>query len=230
MTVSKSLFLFLALAGLWEGNNTPTKADSLAAPQRTTYNGLDAFRLSEGTTEAMVVPSLSGRVMRFGPVGGQNWLWNAPPEKLGGEGYQNGGGDKTFVGPHGVWATFANSIWPPDPSWDGPAFEAQTTPEGHLNTLGPVWRGFGVRIAREFWFENGEFVIRQTMQNRGRAAPAFDLECGAGRDARRRFRAAQPQNSLKNRLSPLRQAQSANENRGRVSFAASNHACLGRGL
>lgn len=53
-----------------------------ATVEKTTYNGLEAYRLSDEKTEAVIVPSLSGRVMRYGAVGGANWLWNAAPEKL----------------------------------------------------------------------------------------------------------------------------------------------------
>jgi hypothetical protein len=103
--------------------------------------------------------------MRFGTMGGANWLWNAPPEKLQGDVYKNYGGDKTFAGPHPVWNTFTDSLWPPDPSWDGPAHIAQVLPQGHLKTTGNVWRGFGVRIIREFSFNDaGEFVVSQTLE------------------------------------------------------------------
>jgi hypothetical protein len=126
---------------------------------------MPAYRLSDGKTEAVVVPSLSGRVMRFGTVGGANWLWNASPEKLQGDGYKNYGGDKTFAGPHPVWNTFADNLWPPDPLWDGPAHTAQVLPEGGLRTTGNVWRGFGVRVVREFSFSSaGEFVVSQTLE------------------------------------------------------------------
>lgn len=129
------------------------------------YNGHEAYRLSNGKTEAVIVPSLSGRVMRFGAVGGANWLWNALPEKLQGNGYKNYGGDKTFVGPHPVWNTFTESLWPPEPTWDGAAHAGQILPDGRVKTIGNVWRGFGVRVIREFSFNPaGEFVVSQTLE------------------------------------------------------------------
>lgn len=133
----------------------------------------EAYRLSDGQTQAIVVPDYSGRVMFYGKVGGANWLWNAPAEKLGGEGFQNYGGDKTFVGPHGLWNLFAKSIWPPQPSWDGKPHSAEVLPGGRLRTVGPVWDGFGARIIREYSFDaNGAFVIRQTIEKvRGGALP-----------------------------------------------------------
>lgn len=128
------------------------------------YNGVPAYRLTDGKTEAVVVPSLSGRVMRFGTVEGPNWMWNAPPEKLKGKGHKNYGGDKTFVGPHPEWATFGK-VWPPDASWDGEAHSAEVLPEGRLRTTGDLWRGFGMRVIREYFFNAaGEFVIVHTLQ------------------------------------------------------------------
>ena len=136
-----------------------------ATVEKTTYNGLEAYRLSDEKTEAVVVPSLSGRVMRFGTVGGANWLWNAPPEKLQGNGYKNYGGDKTFIGPHPFWSNFTNGLWPPQPTWDGPAHLAQVLPDGKLKTTGNVWSGFGVRVIREFSFNaTGEFLVSQTLE------------------------------------------------------------------
>ncbi|HEX8552304.1 MAG TPA: hypothetical protein VF681_12210 [Abditibacteriaceae bacterium] len=136
-----------------------------ATVEKTTYNGHEAYRLSDAKTEAVIVPSLSGRVMRFGSVGGVNWMWNALPEMLQGNGYKNYGGDKTFVGPHPAWSTFTESLWPPQPTWDGTPHLAQVLPDGRLRTTGDTWRGFGVRVIREFSFNAaGEFVVSQTLE------------------------------------------------------------------
>jgi ribokinase len=136
-----------------------------ATVEKTIYNGLEAYRLSDGKTEGVVVPALSGRVMRYASVGGANWLWNAPRDKLSGAGYKNYGGDKTFAGPHPAWGTFVDNLWPPDPSWDGAAHVAQVLPSGALRTRGNVWRGFGVRVIREFSFNAaGEFMVSHTIE------------------------------------------------------------------
>ncbi len=87
--------------------------------------------------------------MHYGFIGGANWLWSAPPEKLG-EGCKNWGGDKTFVGSHGAWKLFAPSIWLAQPTWDGEKHGAEILPNGGLRTIGPVWKGFGVRVIRSF--------------------------------------------------------------------------------
>lgn len=127
------------------------------------WRNFPAFRLSDGETEATIVPALSGRVMSFGPIGGPNLIWNLPEDRVKTEGFNNWGGDKTFIGPHSVWGTFAQSLWPPQPSWDGAAHQYRVTSTGHLVTQGAPWDGFGVSIEREFWFENGEFRISQTL-------------------------------------------------------------------
>ena len=38
----------------------------------------DAIRLYNGTVNLIIVPSLGGRIMRYGYVGGPNVLWNNP--------------------------------------------------------------------------------------------------------------------------------------------------------
>lgn len=158
----KNFCCYLGLIAIFL-SSTMTKSPA-ALVEKTTYNGVDAYRLQSGQTEAVVVPAFSGRVMRFGEVGGANWLWNAAPEKLSGDGFKNYGGDKTFAGPHALWGTFAGNIWPPEPSWDGGVHQATVLPNGHLRTTGTLWRGFGVRVIREFSFENDEFVVSQTLE------------------------------------------------------------------
>ena len=133
------------------------------------WQGLQAFRLSDGKVEAIVVPERSGRVMSFRRVGEKaiEWLWQAPEETLRGNGYKNWGGDKTFLGPQSDWQLFGKPGWPPDPSWDGPAHEATLTADGHLRTRGAPSAGSQICLEREFWFEGGEFVVRQTFEKVG---------------------------------------------------------------
>lgn len=130
----------------------------------TLYNGRTAFRLSDGRTEAVVVPEI-GRVMRYGLVGGSNFLWNSPQKTFGKNEWKNWGGDKTWPAPQQWWPAIAGSNWPPDPAWDGNAHKAKILPNNHLQMTSEVAKGFGARVVREFWFEqNGEFAIRQTVE------------------------------------------------------------------
>ena len=158
--MKSSLLVALPLA-LLTSHPATVRASPLEA---TTYNGQPAFRLSDGKTEAVIVPAL-GRVMRYGLVGGPNMLWNASAGKLGGGGFQNVGGDKTFIGPHASWELFAPSRWPPQPSWDGQPHSAELLPGGHLRTVGPIWQGFRARIVRDYSLNTDvEFVITSTME------------------------------------------------------------------
>jgi hypothetical protein len=142
--------------------STVTHAQTKINPEK--WQAFDAYRLSDGRSEAVVVPALSGRVMWFGLKGRFNFLWNAPTEIIGGGGFKNWGGDKTFVGPHEAWEQFAAALWPPQPGWDGPAHEAEIAGD-KLRVSGPLWPGFGTRINRAFSFnDKGEFVIEQMLE------------------------------------------------------------------
>lgn len=130
----------------------------------TVYEGRTAFRLSDGRTEAVVVPEI-GRVMRYGFVGGSNWLWNSPQKTYGKNEWKNWGGDKTWPAPQQWWPAIAQRSWPPDPAWDGNSHRAKILPNHHLQMTSEVAKGFGARVVREFWFEqNGEFAIAQTVE------------------------------------------------------------------
>lgn len=128
---------------------------------RTIYNGREGYRLSNGKTEAVVVPSL-GRVMRYGFLGGDNLLWNAPSVNPG-DTPINWGGDKTWPAPQLDWGTGKN--WPPHPAWDGDAHHVTVLPHGKLRTTSGVWPEFGLRLVREYSFApDGDFLIRQTVE------------------------------------------------------------------
>jgi hypothetical protein len=135
---------------------------------QTKYFGWDAYRLSDGQTEALVVPVI-GRVMSFGRVGGDNWLWSAKLE-LGKVpdfgGWKNWGGEKTWLSPQNRWGNLGSkNNWPPAKEWDQLPFKAQVLSGGHLKLVGPVSPVSGVRIIREFWHaENGDFVIQQSVE------------------------------------------------------------------
>lgn len=130
----------------------------------TVYDGRTAFRLSDGCTEAVVVPEI-GRVMRYGFVGGSNFLWNSPRKTYGENEWKNWGGDKTWPAPQLWWPVIAERGWPPNPAWDGNPHTARVLSNGHLQMTSEVAKGFGSRVVREFWFErNGDFVIGQTVE------------------------------------------------------------------
>jgi hypothetical protein len=136
----------------------------------TTYLGRAALRLSNGSLEAVVVPSL-GRVMHFAPVGGENVLWtNAAPRvpPAGAPFWLNWGGDKTWLAPQYMWNQ--GKGWPPSPAWDGEAHTVEVLPN-RLRLTSGVWPEFGVRLTREYSFDAaGDFVVSQTVEKvRGEA-------------------------------------------------------------
>jgi glucose/arabinose dehydrogenase len=137
---------------------------SVGTITRTVYEGRTAFRLSDGRTEAVVVPQI-GRVMRYAFVGGANFLWNSQQKTYGEKEWKNWGGDKTWPAPQLWWPAIAEQNWPPDPAWDGNAHKATILPNNHLQMTSEVSKGFGALVVREFWFErNGDFVIQQTVE------------------------------------------------------------------
>lgn len=69
---------------------------------------------------ASVAPSLGGRVLSFVPARAPgNLFWNGPAESMGG--WRNHGGEKTWIGPQGLWPSVNGG-----PSWPPPLFFDQT--------------------------------------------------------------------------------------------------------
>ncbi len=131
---------------------------------RTTYRGYAAFRLSDGRTEAVVVPALS-RVMTYRFVGGQNVLWNNPSQDPTLGVWKNWGGDKNWFAPQTWWPATSGTSWPPDKAWDNSPFRAEVLPGARLRTTSPVAERAGVRIIREYAMDAaGELQITQTAE------------------------------------------------------------------
>ncbi|MEI6236222.1 MAG: hypothetical protein WCT04_24465 [Planctomycetota bacterium] len=157
--VKTALLLALLMGSIAFAEEAP--AVTVAALKRT--DGREAFRVSDGKTEAVVVPSL-GRVMQYGPVGGANWLWIAPADKVDMNGWKNFGGEKVWVSPQSTWPAYIGRPFPPDESWES-GHEARVLDNPpRLQTTSPVSK-CGVRIIREFSFNgSGEFVTSTTLE------------------------------------------------------------------
>ncbi len=131
--------------------------------EKTTWRDLPAYRITDGKTEAIAVPQLGGRVVRYGRVGGFNFLWNG---EQGTE--RNGdalmwGGDKTYVGPHTMWRFTQPQMWPP-PAPDRTSWEASASGDNHLRMTSAPWPGYGTRITRELAFDaDGSLVFTHTV-------------------------------------------------------------------
>lgn len=138
------------------------------------FDGHDAWRLSDGQSEAIIVPDY-GRVMRFGRVGGLNWLWNGPKSDANAKGWKNYGGDKTWPAPQNQWEGMSGTGWPPPPMWDGAKHKAGVK-NGKLWMVSPVQKPLGARVVREFWFDrNGDFVVSQAAEKIEGAPVYFSL-------------------------------------------------------
>ena len=152
----KRTILPLAFAALL----SRAKAEPVAEPA--TWRELPAFRLTDGRSEAIVVPSLGGRVVHFGLVGGMNWMWTGEPgteKKMPALGW---GGDKTYLGPHSLWSLSQEAMWPP-PAPDFQPCEV-VEPRGIFSTLGAAWPGSGARIRRDYSFgKDGDLVIAHSV-------------------------------------------------------------------
>ena len=133
-----------------------------AAISAVEYEGRAAYKLTDGRTEAVVVPEI-GRIMRFGSVGGPNLLWNLESSAIRGKGYGNYGGDKTWLAPQTSWKEFHGAnIWPPDADLDGSPHQVEILTGGKVQLISPLSVS-GMRLMRTIYFEaNGELVIEQT--------------------------------------------------------------------
>lgn len=127
----------------------------------TTFNDRPAFRLSDGRSQAIIVPSV-GRVMSWGFVGGPNLLW-APAEAPDYGGWISYGGDKNWPAPQSQWPLTVGKAWPPEPAWDGLPHRAEILPGARLRTTSPVSKALlGARIVREYSFNTrGGLEIHQ---------------------------------------------------------------------
>lgn len=140
-----------------------TASSQAAQLTRIRYHGLAAFRLSDGKTEAVIVPQLN-RVMRYGEIGGRNWLWNNARTDWKKDEWRNWGGDKTWLAPQSQWPLLSGRGWPPDEALD--ASPATATVSGDkLTTTTPVSPFSGVRVVREYsQLTDGDFQVRQTIE------------------------------------------------------------------
>ena len=119
---------------------------------KTEYKGwADAYKLSNGTVELIVVPSV-GRIMRYGFVGGANMLWENPavagkPIPVGQ--WPNTGGDKIWPWPQDDWGKLFTNAWPPPPAADQSPHTADIVGGNALRLTSGVVAPWGIRIVRE---------------------------------------------------------------------------------
>ena len=120
--------------------------------------------------EAWVLSVSGGRLMRFGPVGGTNLLWNAPAGALPDAGWNNLGGEKTWVGDMSLWRGFdpKGRRWPPPAWFDQDEFKVDLRPEPPTNLVLRQEANYSsgdwtVGLERAFRFEGDRLVIRESL-------------------------------------------------------------------
>lgn len=138
----------------------------------TRFHQFAAWRLSDGRTQAVVVPAI-GRVMSYGLVGGKNWLWQSTPEEMNAamknlKNWHGWGGSQLWLAPQAFWPAISDSgaSWPPDFTWDHPSFphSYRVLEDGFFRIISPISPRSGSRLVRDFGFKNGDFVARQTVE------------------------------------------------------------------
>lgn len=120
---------------------------------RVQYKGWkNAYQLSNGTVSVIIVPSIGGRIMHYGYIGGSNVLWENPavagqPIPYGE--WPNTGGDKVWPWPQDDWGKLHPHAWPPPPEADQMAHIPEVVGKDTLRLTSPIIQPYGVRIIRE---------------------------------------------------------------------------------
>lgn len=119
--------------------------------ERIAYRGFtDAVRISNGAVEAVVVPSIGGRLMRFAMIGGDNVLWENPTVPISQAGQTgNWGGEKSWPWPQDDWTGRTGQGWPPPPASDQYSYQCQIEPGG-VKLTSQTLAGYDLQIVREF--------------------------------------------------------------------------------
>ncbi|MCS6829718.1 MAG: hypothetical protein RMM08_01590 [Armatimonadota bacterium] len=124
--------------------------------ERVSYRGWqDSYRLSNGTVEVIVVPSIA-RIMHYGFAGEPNTLWVNPategkPVKPGE--WLNHGGDKAWVWPQDEWPQRIGRGWPPPSATDQVPHQVEIVNGNVVRLSSPLVAGYGVRVVREVRLE-----------------------------------------------------------------------------
>ncbi len=128
-------------------------ANDMNRIEKTSYREWpDAYKLSNGSAEVIVVPAV-GRIMSYSLAGGKNVLWEDPTlgkaqaEAKPGE-WVNMGGDKVWPWPQKAWAQILGHEWPPPPGVNLPQ-KAEIVDGTKLRLTSPLIDEFGSRIVRE---------------------------------------------------------------------------------
>ncbi|GEM_PF-827290 len=124
---------------------------------RITYNGWDdALRLTNGTVELIVVPSV-GRIMHYGWTDGENLLWQHPHRAghtgpAAGDLWANTGGDKIWPWPETSWPKASGvtlrDVDPPS-EWEHEPHQLEVRGPLSVRLISPTWKTHRLRVVRD---------------------------------------------------------------------------------
>lgn len=151
--------------------------------EQVTYEGWqNAYRITNGTMEAIIVPQIA-RVMRYAYIDGPNLLWNNPAElgKAGDpQGWINFGGDKAWPWSQDDWPTWfkREANWPPPPEAEQTPHTVQVVGINTVRLTSPVLAQTGLRIVRDITLaETGTRLY--TVTKIERVEEGYDFPVGA---------------------------------------------------
>ena len=145
------------------------------AVERTRYGGEEAYRLTDGEYEAVVVPRWR-RVMHYSRIGGSNMLWTAPePNAAPAQGdWVNRGGEKVWLWPQDQWRddSLPNDWPPPDDLASSPGFEVISTRRGTLRLRSRMLATAPLYMVREYRLgRRGELIIHTRLERTDPSPP-----------------------------------------------------------
>jgi hypothetical protein len=151
---AQSILCLVALAG-WAATNSGEPVASHLKVEHVAYRQFaDSIRITNGTIEAIVVPSIGGRLMRFAMVGGDNVLWENPTVPISQAGQSgNWGGEKSWPWPQDQWLQRTGQAWPPPPASDQYPYDCQIQSNG-VRMISQTLPGYDARIVRQFTFSS----------------------------------------------------------------------------
>jgi hypothetical protein len=143
--------LFLPLSAACADKQSGDPVATNVKVEHVAYRGFaDAVRISNGTIEAVVVPSIGGRLMRFATINGENVLWENPTVPISQAGQSgNWGGEKSWPWPQDDWTDRTGQGWPPPPASDQYSYRCEIEPDG-VKLTSQTLAGYDLQIVRQF--------------------------------------------------------------------------------
>jgi hypothetical protein len=147
--------------------STPPAAAEVVAWRETTWQGEPALVSASGGWQA-IVSLARGRLMSFGPAGGELNLLFAPATQGDPAGW---GGHRVWLGPQSTWP----AIWPPPAAWEHSAAESHTISDGTLRLVMPAAGNGWPRLTRTYGWEGARLVCSVELSGGTRTAQIIQI-------------------------------------------------------